>query len=163
MTLHERLRPIGILVASAFALAVGCSAPAPERVDPRGRYPDVGRGNVDPHEAGGVLVVSTPTEADWSSGRTLTNGPEMRPPVVHTGYAVFNAEGDFVRHVPNHSLAPSADEAPEEIALPPGRYLIRPDDPRSGQGPFWVTVDPAHRTQVDIARIQTTPPPPEAR
>jgi len=159
---HQPLRLMAILAASAFGLAVGCSSPVPERVEPRGNYPDVGRGNADPRETGGVLVVSTPTEVDWSSGRTLTNGPEVRPPVVHTGYTVFNSEGAFVRHVPNHSLAPSADEAPEEVVLPPGRYLIRPDDPGTGHEGFWVTVDAERRTQVDVARIETTRPP-EAR
>lgn len=159
---HQRLGLMGVLAASAFGLAVGCASPGPERVDPRGQDPDVGHGNVDSRGTGGILVVSTPTEADSSSGRTLTNGPELRPPVVHTGYTVFNAEGVFVRHVANHSLAPSADEDPEEVVLPPGRYLIRPDEPGTGHDRFWVTVDSERRTQVDVARIEAARPP-EAR
>lgn len=155
---HEPLRLMGIFIASALGLAAGCSSPAQERLDPRGNYPDVGTGNVDSRAIGGVLVISTPTEVDWSSGRTLTNGPEVRPPVVHTGYTVFNSDGAFVRHVPNHSLAPSADEGPQEVVLPPGRYLVRADEAAKGHDRFWVTIDPERRTQVDVARIESARP-----
>ncbi len=161
---HGSLRLTGFFIATAVGLAAGCSSPAPERLDPRGNYPDLRTGNVDPRDSGGILVVSTPTEVDWSSGRTLTNGPDVRPPVVHTGYTVFNSEGAFVRHVANHSLAPSTDEAPEEVVLPAGRYLVRTDDAATGRDRFWVTIDPERRTQVDVARIGTAPPQqPEAR
>jgi hypothetical protein len=151
---------LGFLLGSALGLTLGCATPPPERVDPRGQYPDAGLGNVGPHETGGVLVVSTSTTVDASSGRTLTNGPDVRSPVVHTGYTVFNSEGGFVQYVRNHSLAPSADEAPAEVALPPGRYLVRPDASEVARGPFWVTIEPEHDTRVDVARIGTTPPTP---
>jgi hypothetical protein len=161
---HEPLRLMGIFIASALVVAVGCSSPGPERIDPQGNYPDVGTGNVDPRDTGGTLIVSTPTAIDWSSGRTLTGGPEARPPMVHSGYTVFNSEGAFVRYVPNHSLAPSADEAPQEVVLPPGRYLVRADEAGTGHDRFWVTIDPERRTQVDVARIEAThPQQPEAR
>jgi hypothetical protein len=159
---HVAVRLVGILFASGFAVAVGCSSPGPERIDPRGNYPDVGTGNVDSRDTGGTLVISTPTEVDWSSGRTLTNGPDVRPPVVHTGYTVFNSEGAFVQYVPNHSLAPSADESPQEVVLPPGRYLVRADEAGAGHDRFWVTIDPERRTQVDVARIEM-PREPEVR
>jgi hypothetical protein len=136
-----------------LALFAGCSSSPSERVDVRGPYPDVGRGNAEGNLNPGTLVVYTPVTADLSSGRSWLNGSDEAPPIVYSGYTVYSPEGKRVEYVRNHSLLPSTDEPPSEVALAPGRYLIKPDSagPRSGQ--FWVSVEAQKETRVDVGKI----------
>jgi hypothetical protein len=160
MTKSRKARfAFGFVAASLLGLIVGCGAPSSERINPQGGYPDVAHGNVGRPDSVGVLVVATPIVADESSGRTLTGGPDVRSPVVHTGYSVYSPDGVFIQHVRNHSMAPSGDEPPAEVELSPGRYLIRPDVPVSGNDAFWVTIEPDRNTRVDVARIEEEHPP----
>lgn len=145
---------LGIILA-------GCATSSSERIDVRGNYPDVGRGNAEGDENPGRLVVYTPVFTDTYAGRADFWWYE-RPHVVHSGYTIYDSEGKRVRQVRNHSLWPSTSERPAEVALAPGRYLIQAD--MAGQHPdrFWVTVEAQKETRVDVSRIGA-PATPEIR
>jgi hypothetical protein len=162
---------IGVSLGGVLLLIFsGCATQSSERVDVRGSYPNVGRGNAQAEKNPGTLIVFTPTVTDLDSDHSMTSGSYEPPCVVHSGYTIFDTGGNRVEYVRNHSMLPSTDEPPAEIALAPGRYLIRTDQPAQGPSLFWVTVEPQHETRVDVAKIPkvvaptpTLTPEPEVR
>ena len=149
------MRHIAILFTVVSLTA--CATSRDSRIDPAGPYPDARAGNVVREEAeSGALVVHTsrvrvdqegrsynlPNDLDWDSSHS-----------VPTGYAVYDRSGRLLREVPNHSPIVVSDEAPTEVALPTGRYLVRLDRAQDRVRTFWVTIEARRRTEVDPGRL----------
>lgn len=126
------------LLFAAAALALGGCAGSADQVNPAGNHPDLGMGNV---KAEGVLRVRG---ASPSEGVFKTQQEETAPPPVV--FSVYDAEGKL--------LTKSTDE---EICLPAGRYLIRPESGTHPSSAFWVTVASDKTTEVDLRLLDSKP------
>jgi hypothetical protein len=114
-------------ILAAIALA-GCAAPPPGPVDPVSIRPAATIGPTRPAPPSGVLRVRT------EAVESLRGDDVARR--LHEGYDLFDASGEFVRHVKNHlSLS---DESPTSIHLPPGGYRVAIPDARRPR--LWIAV-----------------------
>lgn len=70
---------------------------------------------------GHLTVFSSTQETQWGEGPNY---------YVHTGYRIYDAAGNVVKWVTNHDS--NADEAPANVELTPGKYLIWAQSDRDG-------------------------------
>ena len=69
----------------------------------------------------------------------------------HTSYALYDANGKFLRGVRNHIGA--WDEEPERVSLPPGRYTISAESELQGSVKAPIIIQAGKTTVVNLQRI----------
>lgn len=132
--------------AGLLAALTACGGP-PDRIDPKGSYPDAGTGNVEVPQTGDLAV--------------RTHLAPFQQPIdkdrfgyKHASYSVYDSQGQRVGGVDN--MVTDGVEKPTRVRLPAGRYLVRIDD---GDEPtvFWTTVSPGDLTMVDVEALRGLP------
>src|SRR5688572_25737266 len=128
-----------------FAALAGCATAAPDRIDPKGSYPNAGTGNVKVKEAG-TLVVFGHDEVDLFRDAKET----IRREDPH--FTVYDEQGRRVAELRGSRRTTDPDDF-DVATLPAGRYLVRSSEPH-GDLPqtFWVTVERDGLTAVDTTR-----------
>jgi hypothetical protein len=138
-------------VVALGLLWLGCSA-APEKVEVQQTYPELGaREPIKPplppeSDQMGQLIVFSPIQREPRTEITEIND---YPPLssVRSGYRVFDKDGVEMVRVPNY--VPNIFSGPTKTSLPPGRYLVRLDEPREGANYFWVAIKKGELTRID--------------
>ena len=149
-------------VVALGLLWLGCSA-APEKVDVQQTYPELGtreaiKPPLPPESAEmGQLIVFSPVQREPRTDITEIND---YPPLssVRTGYTVYDKNGIEMVQVPNY--VPSIYSGPTKTSLPPGKYLVRLDEPQEGPNYFWVAIQKGELTRIDEKDLvkQVVPP-----
>ena len=126
-----------LLTTTAAALAImGCDTVSPEHIDNSKSYPDLHTGE----------AVSTGTLYVDVAGSTLPHEQnDVRKLPAPTLYSVYDLNGNLV-------TAPRTND----VELPVGRYLVRPEYVDSDQhNPFWVTIEAGKRTFIDADQLHS--------
>jgi hypothetical protein len=155
--------PVRVLPVVALGLLwLGCSAP-PEKVDVQQTYPELGtRAALKPPlppesaEMGQLIVFSLIQREPRTDITDINDYPPLSS--VRTGYTVYDKNGIVMVEVPNY--VPSIDSGPTKTSLPPGKYLIRLDQPQEGPNYFWVTIKNGELTRIDekdLSKQQVVP------
>lgn len=137
--------------AAVIAAAAGCVT-SEDSIDPKASYPELGDGQgVTTSAHTGELAVRTRSDEGWHpSGKDRERAHQSR-------YVVYDASGRKVKEVRNSLSA--GDERLVRAELPPGRYLVRVEDPEEGDPEtFWVTISAGELTLVDLADDDEDPP-----
>ena len=125
------------VMAAALLGVAGCSAP---HVDPSGRYPDAGQGNVPQPSAEKVGASVGTLRVDTVVERWGSNNNES--PRVQSRYSVYDERGNLVAG----GLWGDSD-------LPAGRYLVTLRETPGAPQTFWVSVQAGKVTEVDPVRL----------
>jgi hypothetical protein len=120
---------------AGLALA-GCMT-STDSIDPRGSYPDLGKGSAEARQLGRLEVIAEVDEAR-----------DAKDTLRHPRYVVYDANGHRVTEVP----ARDADGG-EAVELPAGRYIVKVDR-EGGPATFWVTVEADQLTRVDVETVR---------
>jgi hypothetical protein len=126
-----------LLTTAAAALAIlGCDTVAPEHIDNSKSYPDLHTGGAVSTGTLYVEVVGFVHPGEQADVRKIP---------ASTLYSVYDLNGNLV-------TAPRTNE----VELPAGRYLVRPEYVDSDErNPFWVTIEPGKRTTIDADQLRS--------
>jgi hypothetical protein len=136
---------LSVVVAASFLMAImlvqGCSlSGGPETLPLSPSYPTLGKSQPSRYLVSSLVIVTgtflEPALGDNDEGTH----------VYHTGYTVYDDQGQRLLYVRNHIGA--GDSEATTLELNPGRYLILLDKPERQAPVFWVVVDPGKRTEV---------------
>jgi hypothetical protein len=140
---------------SAVLVAAGCAFPSErDRVDPNGSYADAQTGNVV--ESMPPMLVTSPPSGRLlvyvrGEGTTIMASGKSGLDTSRPRYSIYDESGRYVREVVN--AVATAKESPEEVALTPGRYLVKVGGVEPSHPVFWVGIQVGRRSIVDVPKL----------
>jgi hypothetical protein len=163
------MKSVTIVFASLGLGLAACSAAKNSGIDPADAHPDAGRENAARRVCrSGVLAAFTPLIRVDQDGRPVEfpDGSDSDAfYLVPTGYAIYDRDGRLVADVPHQPSGVEEEEGPTGVSLPPGRYLIRLEQPDQSVRSFWVSIEtrrltelePPGRSQSELREVRAGP------